>query len=281
MKPKDIKVPLHMTTEFAKTDSTQLDEMLGGGLSTDSFIVIQGPTGSGKTSFMLRNAIKCLIAGKKVMYISCGEQSLEELLMKMYCMNAKIEYKGVGEGDYTEEELNKIGDSINWDRFDNLYMEYSEELFSLRTDNRCDMNDMLDTIRKEGIKYVFMDYLGACLAPTEDGQYSFLNRTASKLKNIATKDHLCIMTAMQTNRALKAELAQDGVDPASIDEQFMSSCIGVAQKATACISIFKYKGQRWMSVFKNRFNGKLGAIAYDTKPYSHEITEYFNPKEGY
>jgi len=56
-----------------------LDDLLGGGIETNSITEIYGEAGSGKTNFCLQASRECAAGGKKVAYIDSGGVSLERL----------------------------------------------------------------------------------------------------------------------------------------------------------------------------------------------------------
>lgn len=271
---KELEILGNYKAEYVKTDSEVLNDLLDGGLKTDNLIVIQAPTGVGKTTVMLRLAIRALIAQKKVMYYSCGEQSAEELKTKMICMLASVPFKGYGKLDYTEEEYDKIIKTTSEfaDKLENLYFGYC--------DNDCEAKDFDDAVQK-GVSYIFIDYIGSCLAETMESQYSFMTRMASTAYRFAVNNHVCIVTAMQTNRALKAELKNSNLDVDTIDETFMADSVGPARKASICISLFEYNGHKYMVVYKNRSNGKLGHACIDFEPNTYKWVEMFDPKHGF
>lgn len=56
-----------------------LDDLLGGGIETNSITEIYGEAGSGKTNLCLQASRECAARGKKVAYIDSGGVSLERL----------------------------------------------------------------------------------------------------------------------------------------------------------------------------------------------------------
>lgn len=271
------------TIEFVKTDSEQLNEMLGGGLRTGNLIVVQAPSGAGKTTFMMRLFIRALMAHKKVAYISIGEQDEIEVFERIACMDKKIDYANFID-TRTEEDCDKIRDFI--EHFgDKINIYYSDDPFSPTEDEsgklQYDINYIMKDIKENEIKFIFIDYLGASMADNLDSQYSYLTKLAAKLKNACTNRNIMIFTAMQTNRALKSALKDKDFDPSSIDETFMADSIGPARKASICMSLFERQGQYYLNVFKNRLNGKLGVIQFDFKPVNYQWVEFFNGKEGF
>lgn len=254
------------------TDSQQLNDALGGnGIESGNLVVVQAPTGEGKTTFMMRLAI---LAAKehKVAYISLGEQDLKELSVRFAKMIQHKEYKGVHKSSYDENELEETKDFCEHSKcFNNIEIYYE-------TTDAC---ATVNTAIKDGAQFIFIDYIGCLLAEQQDQQYSFLTKVASWLKEKATEHNVSIITAMQTNRLLLKELKDPELDPVTVDESFMGDSIGPAKKATICITWFRYKKNRYLTLYKNRFNGEKLSIQVDVEPYSYKWNEYFKPESGF
>lgn len=260
-------------TEYVTTDSPTLNEALGGGMRTSNLIVLQAPTGEGKTTFLMRLAIRSIMSKKRVLYVSVGEQTPEEIYMRLKCMIAGVTYNGNSREDYSEEDADRIEETASSGFFDNLYVQYTDDSISKESLERA--------VHEFNIKYIFIDYIGSSLAERADQQYSYLTKLSSELKNYADENHICIITAMQTNRALLAELKSDNLDVTTIDETFMADSVGPARKATVCLSLFTYRGQKYITLFKNRLKGSKVAIPIQIKPQTYQWVELFNRKEGF
>lgn len=266
------------------TDSPTLNEYLGGGLRTGNLIILQAPSGIGKTTVMMRLFIRALIAGKKAAYLSIGEQDQNEVTERIACMFKKIDYaKFIDSRE--EEDCNKIEEFLKKYK-DKYFICYDDDPFESRVDHETGkiykpINVFFEEIRKREIQFIFIDYLGAVMAPDDDSMYSYLTRVASWLKNVATNDNLMIFTAMQTNRQLKFELNQSGFDPSTVDETFMADSIGPARKSSVCMSLFQSHDKYYINIFKNRLNGKLGLVEINFKPLSYEWDEMFDSKERF
>ena len=269
--------------EYVKTDSEQLNELLGGGIRTGNLVVIEAPSGAGKTTFMMRLFIRALLAHKPVAYISIGEQNETEIFERIACMYCKIDYAEFID-NRDEEDCNRIKSFK--EKFGYLiHIYYSDDPFAEVYDAEgivhYEINPIMKDIKENNVKFIFMDYLGAVLAEQLDSQYSHLTKIAAKLKNYCTDKNVVIVTAMQTNRPLKAALRDPQLDVASVDETFMADSIGPARKASICLALFQWQGKYFLNVFKNRLNGKLGTIQMEFKPLSYEWMEFFNGKEGF
>lgn len=254
------------------TDSPTLNYALGGkGIMVGNLVVIQAPTGDGKTTMMMRLAINAAEQGQKVAYISLGEQDITELTIRFACMITENKYLGSYEELYKKEEMEMISKATTYEAFKNIDIFYDEHL----------KNATFDKIIEDGYKFIFIDYLGCLLGPDKDSQYQYLTDVASYLKNLATDKDICIITAMQTNRNLLTALREPNFDPLSIDETFMADSIGPARKATICISTFRKGDDRYLVLFKNRFNGEKVSEKISVDYKSYKWTEIMDTKLGF
>ncbi len=73
-----------------KTGFQELDNVLGGGIEKNSFILIGGDPGIGKSTLLLQSADKILSSGKRVLYVS-AEESLNQIKARALRLNASQE----------------------------------------------------------------------------------------------------------------------------------------------------------------------------------------------
>ena len=144
--------------EVVETDSPTFNKMLGGGLRTGNLYVLQAKSGEGKTTFMMRLFINCLLAGKKVAFISAGEQSAQEIICRIACMYYRISYESY-EFDNTDEQCEKINEFVEKYK-DLMYVYYSEDLLLVRTDeNGQGTNDLKEFFIEISKESAFRNYL--------------------------------------------------------------------------------------------------------------------------
>lgn len=239
--------------EIIPTESTQLNNIIGGGLMPQELYVIQAATGIGKSTLLRRLCLNILKKGKKVIFISCGEETIDENLIKIACMDSGIPFKRMN--DYSNIESKLINEFIV-KYGDLLYLYYDSKL------NDKTIGTVFNALDIECIDYIIIDYLG-CLESIDERKKTtnqFLTDIADSIKNYAYSHKKCIITAMQMNREVYALLRtkEKDFDPNTVDGSFMAKSLGVATKATTCISLFKYKEERYLNVFKNRSTGKVG-----------------------
>lgn len=273
--------------DIVTTDSITLNEMLGGGLRTSNLIVLQAPSGIGKTTFMMRLFNNTILQKKKVAYLSIGEENEIEIAERISCMFKSLEYDKFT-ATRNEEESQKVEEYLE-SHSDDYYICYSDDPFEWKKVSNGkgeklirDIDIFFEEIKKRNINFVFIDYVGAVIAPGRETLYSYLTRVCSDLKNIATDENLMIFTAMQTNKQLKFESRQKEFDFESMDETFMADSIGPARKATICMTLCNtpVPGMYYLNVFKNRLNGKKGLITLKMKPRNYAWDEMFG-KDGF
>lgn len=262
--------------DCVSTDCKELNECLCGGLRTGDLIVFEAASGCGKTTTLQRLAINSAEQCKKCMFISGGEQPAEEIVERMACMMCGYDYSEFikeYKDDQVENAKSKLERIIDY-----VDVEYSEDPFANYKieDNKPYTYDMEQFILKavnEGIQFIFFDYIGSSLPELADSTYAYYTHMATILKSWATKYHLCIVTAIQMNRAFKEAIKNDkkyhNFDPNLVDETFMADSIGPARKASVCIAYFEHNGQRYLNVFKNRLNGKCKLIPVKVDETNH------------
>lgn len=77
--------------KYLKLKCKSLDDLLGGGIESNTITEIYGEAGSGKTNFCLQASRECSISGQKVAYIDSDGVSVERL--KQICQD--YDYKKI------------------------------------------------------------------------------------------------------------------------------------------------------------------------------------------
>jgi replicative DNA helicase len=88
------------------TEYQDLDKMLGGFKAGDLVIIAARP-GVGKTALLLNFAQKMALAGRKVGFFSL-EMGKEQLAMRMLAMGSSIPTERVDQGNFSDEELERL-----------------------------------------------------------------------------------------------------------------------------------------------------------------------------
>ena len=250
--------------DVVSTDLSSLNEALGGGLRTSNLIMLQAPTGEGKTTTFVRWACLALLQGKKVFFYTINEQDKQEMLIRIKCALCRINYKSKNSNKYDEKEKERMKSDYIKNLLKNLVLAYSENAIN---------TSYLDKVVSMGCNYIFIDYLGNDLPNRSDETYSHLTKRAALLKNFATKNNVCIVTAMQTNRNFSKDRELQDFNPASVDESYMADSVGPARKATVCLALFNYKKEKYLKLYKNREFASTGLIKIRFEPNSLKMIE--------
>ena len=266
------------------TESPTLNEYLGGGLRTGNLVVLEAPSGIGKSTIMQRLFIRGLMGKKKVAYLSIGEQDQKEIAERIACMFKNIEYDKF-DISRTDDDFDKIEEFLE-NNYNNYYICYSDDPWgTVETDEETGKPErtidlFIKNAMRKDIHFIFIDYLGAIMPPAKETAYAYLTKVATELKTWCTDNNLMIFTAMQTNKQFKIDAHQPNFDPENMDEVYMQDSIGPARKATICLGLGKKKDNYYLNVFKNRLNGKLGLINFSIKPITYKWDELFG-KDGF
>ena len=251
-----------------------LDEQLGGGLHEGSLLLVQAPSGVGKTSFLLSLTRNWIDQKEKVLYISAGEQTEMEIMRRMTAMSKGVYYyeliKDPDCDRYVIEWLDRV-----WPYFNIVYTE--DAMAMLDPVGTAPSQSWLETAVRgyavEDIHRICYDYVGSTPCPSEDSEWRMLGRVAGKLKNLADEMGSVIATAMQTNRAILKELRDFKEDKTPyLNEDFIAKSVGVAQKATACVTLYRASNKQYIDMFKNRQTGDLGRLELwvNNKTFTYE-----------
>lgn len=261
--------------EIFPTGFEWLDEQLGGGLHEGSLLLVQAPSGVGKTSFLLSLARNWIQRKEKVLYISAGEQTKMEILRRFTAMDLGIWYwQLINDKDCDKRVLEWLEKA--WPYIDVVYTEDAMEMLPGDGKTVKDRTRLEATVRAynvDGVKRFCYDYIGSTPCPSEDSEWSMLARVAGKLKNLADELGAVIATAMQTNRAIYKEIRDFKPEKtAYLNEDFISKSVGVAQKATCCLTIIRADNRYYTDMYKNRQTGALGRLELriDDKVFSYE-----------
>lgn len=279
--------PVRSEDEMVKvvpTDLKPLNEKLGGGLMTGQFYVFQAPSGGGKTTMLLRMFYNVIMAGHKAAYVSMGEQTSKELYEKLICLveGQKFPMYLQADNDFRTKKF-EVFTSYLKEKINNIYIYYTENPYTLRAKNpekkpekpedfTTDFNEIMHDIRKKGIQFIFVDYMGAdCSTGDNTNRYEQLKLYCDQLAHESDKNNKCIVTAMQMNRTFSNYLRSKDFDPYYVGQEFTADSIGAIHKVKVGISFFKHKDkdgneQQYFNVFKNRTFGDLGPIKVRVTP---------------
>ena len=266
------------------TDSKEVNNILCGGISTSEFILIQAPSGAGKTTVLERLALRACFSKEydgEVAFISLGEQQAKIIMEQILCMNASIDYRHEYKRASTErrEELyegmkkyqkcfeNKLKIYYTRQPFDKYYynritnekrnsiddvpFEFKSDYYQIN-DFELIMNDIV----KRDIKFVFIDYVGAENAdPLITSRYESLKTLCDTLAYTAEKNNICIVGGIQTNKNFLAYYSSKEFDPRCVNELYTADSVNTMRKATIGISFIRCDRDEcsYVNIFKGRY----------------------------
>lgn len=270
------------------TDSKKVNALLGGGISTSEFVLIQAAAGKGKTTILERLALKSCVYKQytgEVAFISLGEQSAQVIWEQILCMNSNIDYKSEyhklpnekREAIYEEMKKNqkpledKLKIYYTRQPFNNYYYnkklnDIKESLFEIPEEFRMDwketndFNRIMEDIIERQIKFVFVDYVGAESAdPNITSRYESLKTFCDTLAYTAEKENICIVGGIQTNKNFLAYYESDNFRPENVNELYTADSVNTIRKATIGISFIrngkteKDRNYSYLNIFKGRY----------------------------
>lgn len=250
------RVPLGMKT---------LDEKLGGGVPTDSFIIFLAPTGGGKTTLMSYLTGNLLKMGKNVAYISFEE---DKKRITSYIIQSML---GVTEQDIKTkpEEIKKRVAEV-FRNCGTLYVEdyvidpknyFSDNFRKFSRKALRDPYEFIDTFHGLDLDYIFVDYIGSMMNSglfTGDNSYELGDAVSRFLKSTSNSFNIPVITAQQINRE-GLQLAERGDKIDSIDISKTSGSVAIPFWADALFVMVADKRKREASIFslKNRIGAPV------------------------
>lgn len=212
--------------------------------------ILSAPTGIGKTTMLLLVMLSMAKKYPKEKFLYIGfEQSSREIFMKLYCYTNKHPYKSLRKGI-----MPKFGKYIP----DNISFVYGDAPgFNLKL--------IIADAKKDGIKFIFYDYIGATLDSTNDKEWVSLENEAGRLKNYAIDNDMFILAATQTNNDIETLEKEPNV----YNQKFIANSKGIARKADVCMILTRCINKKELDqgynmridCYKNR-NGQCPKIQY-------------------
>lgn len=264
------------------TDSKKINDILCGGISTSEFILIQAPSGKGKTTVLERLTLRSCISKQydgKVAFVSLGEQQSKVIWEQILCMNSNVDYKHEYRKASKEkkEELYEAMKKYQAPFKDRLKIFYTRTPFSKYYYNKLtedkkelleevpsefksdykltnDFERIMDEIIQQKIKFVFIDYVGAESAdPLITSRYESLKTFCDTLAYTAERYNICIVGGIQTNKNFLSYFFSDDFDPRCVNELYTADSVNTMRKATIGISYIRDEKCSHVNIFKGRY----------------------------
>lgn len=178
------------------TGFSDLDEYTGG-YKPGKFYVIGGNPGQGKTTIMLASVLAAAKTGKNVILFSL-EMMMEELILLLACMDAKVDHERFVKNEMSEIERNELCESIDYlyelpivvfdlSMIDNTIEAISGKTYAYHAKEQCDA--------------IYIDYLQLMTTrkkySSKEEEVSTISRL---LKVMAAKTKSPVIALSQLNR---------------------------------------------------------------------------------
>lgn len=254
------------------TGFIDLDRMLTG-LKKGNMIIVAARPAMGKTSFALNIATHAGLREGASVAIFSLEMSAEELAMRMICAEACVNMQGINQGNPSEEDLIKIGDTVGPLERSNIFVDHRGNISVAEMRAEC---RRLKT--RVGLDLVIIDYLQLMQMDSSKNTAQAIGDLTRSLKIMAGELEVPVIVLSQVNR---------GPDKDKNDHRPKMSDLrdSGAIEQDADIVLMLYRPQVYeeadnnlseVIVLKNR-NGSIGTVKLAWIP---EYTRFMNSTEG-
>ena len=177
---------------FVKTNFTDLDKALGGGLQKSGLYIVGARPGMGKTTFALNIAEKVARAGKTVLFVSL-EMSMVQIMAKRVAIEGRIQYSSIMTGTLSEG----MEKQYRW-----ALGELYERPFYCTDQSVLTVADIATIARSvPNIQLLVVDYLGL-IRPSDPLKklYEQVTEISRDLKALAKRMNIPVLALCQVNR---------------------------------------------------------------------------------
>lgn len=142
-------------------------------MSRQSFTLIAGVSGSGKTDYLLNIAIQNAMRGKKILFINL-KNSIKELAIRLLSINSRISMKQILQKQMSEEDWEILFESIENGNSDKI-------LFYNTNQNHIALNSIISQITLNNVDLIIIDDIQMI---DDEGNRFIKERIDFVLKNI-------------------------------------------------------------------------------------------------
>jgi replicative DNA helicase len=230
-------------TERFSSGFEQIDKALvGGGLSRGEIGAFMGMPGTGKSVALVKATVKNMNRGKRVLYISL-EMDQDKIAERFDTMLTGI---GINElKDRRDEVIMRLR------QMQALFKKENKELgdqrlfvkqFAAGSADVTTVRAFMSQLSLQGFKpdLVIIDYVGEFKDLPGIKKWESLQRIVRDLRGMAVEEQICVLTAMQPNRAGR-DAQNDG---GFIDDSEIGDAFGQARPMDAIWSINMNKGEQ-------------------------------------
>lgn len=227
----------NFTSGFEMIDNA----LIGGGPHRGEIYSWIGLSGSGKSLALVGAALKNVILGKKVLYVSL-EMDQDSIAERFDAQLSNVEINCLRE---KKEIVRTAFNDFSKDRKDNRLLIIKQFPAGSMTVNtlRAYLQQLYMTEFKPDL--VVIDYIGEMQdypgVPTYESRY----RIVRDLRGLATEDEVCIFTAMQPNKdAREAQKKDSNLGDGVIDDTNLADSYGQIRPLDGCWSINQMQAEK-------------------------------------
>jgi replicative DNA helicase len=216
--------------EVFSTGFDEIDLMISrGGLKRGEVGAYMGLSGTGKSVMLVKSAVRNIVRGKKVLYLSLEmsedgiarrfDSQLARMDMRNLINNRDSVIKSVKE--YVSEDIDKRKLVI--------------KQFAAGTLDMPALRAYVSQLRLQGFTpdVICLDYVGELKDYENVKVYESRQRLVRELRGLAMEEKICIMTALQANRRGREQVQSTGV----MDDDALGDSYGQARPLDLIISI--------------------------------------------
>ena len=180
------------------TGFTDLDNLLTG-LHPGEMVLIAARPSMGKTTLGINIAANAAIRGGKKVAVFSLEMPVEQLMLRMMCSEAQVNMQSLRHGTLTDDELERLGDTLLPLSNAELYMDATSGISVTEMRSRCRRLQI-----EHGLDLVMIDYIGLMSASSGSPNRSRQEEVAEisrSIKGLAQELRVPIITLSQLSRA--------------------------------------------------------------------------------
>jgi len=185
------------TSNDFRTPFASLNEALDGGLARKELAMVVAPPGVGKSLFLANQAVRSVLDGKNVLYVSLemSEDKVAQRLDSIFTRIKQVELQH--RVDTLEERLGEISGSVS--KLGGLHIKEFPTKRQTVNGMRAYLNQLRNYKNFEP-DVLIIDYLELLGTDESMPEYQAQERLAQELRGLSSEYNLLVWTATQTNR---------------------------------------------------------------------------------
>lgn len=173
-------------------------DALTGGFQKSDLIIIAGRPGMGKTAFALSIARNAAVEGKVPVGIFSLEMSLEQITLRLICMETNVDMHALRTGRLTPEEWQKISGLVGRISDAPIFIDDTPALSTL------ELRAKARRLKAEhDIGLIIVDYLQLMQSPKAESREREISMISRSLKSLAKELEIPVIALSQLRRAVE------------------------------------------------------------------------------